>query len=123
MEDLVHIYTARDKIIANLIKGFLESNKIRVLIKANPGPEGVFLGRFGGSAPFNPWLVYVKKDNVQEAKKLLDGFNKKNEFSDEETSSIRKVPLVVKIIIAVLLLWLLLSLILGFIDIFKYFLS
>ncbi|PIW91890.1 MAG: hypothetical protein CO031_01685 [Candidatus Nealsonbacteria bacterium CG_4_9_14_0_2_um_filter_37_38] len=74
---LVHIYTTPDKISAELIKTFLESYKIKTLIKANPGPEGAFIGAYGGHAPFNPWLVYVLENKEKEAKDLLKVFNKR----------------------------------------------
>ena len=74
MKDLIHIYTAPDKITAELVKGFLKDNHIKALIKANPGPQGAFLGEFGGEPPINPWLVYVLKDKRDEAKEILKNF-------------------------------------------------
>jgi precorrin-6x reductase len=69
--NLKHIYTAPDKYAAHMVKGFLESRDIKVLIKPNPGPEGAFMGKFGAHAPFNPWLVYVREEKVKKAKELL----------------------------------------------------
>lgn len=80
--NLEHIYTAPDKYTAEIIKGFLESNNIKALIKPNPGPEGAFMGKFGAHAPFNPWLVYVREDRAKEANKLLKDFDKGNKFSE-----------------------------------------
>ena len=74
--DLKLVYTTPNKITAEMIKGYLEKHGIKALIEANPGPEGAFLGNFGGHAPFNPWLVYVKGDEAEEAKKLLSDFSK-----------------------------------------------
>jgi len=74
--DLKLVHTTPDKITAEMVKGYLEKYGIKALIKANPGPEGAFLGKFAGHAPFNPWLVYVKEDKVKEAKKLLVDFSK-----------------------------------------------
>ena len=73
--ELVLVYTAPDKMTAELLRGFLESNGIKSLIEANPGPEGAFLGGYGGSAPFNPWQLYVAKENVEKANEILKDFN------------------------------------------------
>ena len=75
--DLELIKTVPDKITAEMIKGYLEKHGIKSLIQANPGPEGAFMGNFGGHAPFNPWLVYVQKEKAEETKRLLNNFFKK----------------------------------------------
>ena len=73
---LIHMHTTTDKMSAEVVKGFLKSNNIKSLIKANPGPEGAFLGRCGGSAPMNPWMVYVTEDKAEETRSLLNDFEK-----------------------------------------------
>lgn len=73
--ELELIYTAPDKITAEMLKGLLESNGIKTLIGANAGPEGGFMGAYGASAPFNPWLVYVAKENTDKASEILKDFD------------------------------------------------
>ena len=74
---LVHIHTSPDMMTAEVVKGFLKENGIKALIKPNPGPHGAFLGGLGGAPPFDPWLVYVWEDRVEEAMRLVADFNKK----------------------------------------------
>ena len=74
--DLKLVHTTPDKMTAELVKGFLEGNNIKTLIKADSGSEGAFMGNFGAHAPFGPWSVYVLKDKAEEAKKLLSDFSK-----------------------------------------------
>lgn len=76
--NLVHIYTIPDEATAKLLKNLLESNGIKTLIKANPGPHGAFLGNFGGGALANPWLIYVSKEKAKEAKNILSDHLNKN---------------------------------------------
>ena len=73
---LVHVYTAPDKMTAELLKGLLESNNIKTLIQGNSGPEGGFMGTYGVSAPINPWLIYVSEENTPSAKEILLDFDK-----------------------------------------------
>ena len=74
MENLIHVYTAPDKVTAQLVKSFLEENGIKTLIKANPGPHGAFFGGFGGAPLINPWLIYVPRDKERQAKEILKNF-------------------------------------------------
>ena len=77
--ELALAYTAPDKNTAELLKGLLEANGIKTLIEANPGPEGAFMGGYGGSAPFNPWLVYVSAENMSKAKEILKDYGEVEE--------------------------------------------
>ncbi|MEF8847185.1 MAG: hypothetical protein V5A57_02025 [Candidatus Paceibacterota bacterium] len=72
--DLVQVYQAADKNNAELVKSYLEAHEIKAFIEGNPGPEGAILGRFGGRAPFNPWLVYVLERKAEETEDLLEDF-------------------------------------------------
>jgi len=87
---LVHIHTSPDKMEAELLKGFLEENGVKVLLKPNPGPHGAFLGAFGGSPPFDPWLIYVWEDAVEEAKTLVASFSNESSPSNEPNPSSEK---------------------------------
>ena len=91
---LVHIHTSSDDMTAQLVKGFLEGNGIKVLIKPNPGSHGAFMGGFGGAPPFDPWLVFVWEDRVEEAIRLVADFNKKPSKSssiDQDAKPSRRI--------------------------------
>lgn len=76
--NLAHIHTTPDEITAELVKGFLESNGVKAIIKPNPGPHGAMLGKMGGLPIFNHWLVYVTQNQEKEARALLKNFKEKN---------------------------------------------
>lgn len=76
MSDLIHIHTASDKLIAELVKGFLKSNGIESLIRpAYIGLQGVVVPGTGGPVISGPWRVYVFKNKEEKAKKMLKNFN------------------------------------------------
>jgi len=73
--NLINVYTASDKITAELIKGFLESHNIKTLIQPSR------IGSFRAAKPSDKdWQVFVPKKNENEVKELLKDFNfdKKN---------------------------------------------
>ncbi len=65
---------------AEIVKGFLEENGIFVQMRDSTVP-------YGGSAYFgqeSPKELLVLKENLEEAKKLLEEIKNKNEKSEKE---------------------------------------
>ena len=75
MDDLVQIYTAPNKSIADLIKGFLESNGIKTLIQPAHNDGGI---PYSPAIAFGSWKIYVFKEKEEEAKKLIEDYEKKD---------------------------------------------
>ena len=105
MDDLIQIYTAPNKGMADLLKGFLENNGIKTLIQpAYIGLDGS--GGYAGNpavAP-GPWKIYVFKEKEVEARKLIE--NKELlERKEQGYSPIKanKISLIYKVIALIFL--------------------
>jgi hypothetical protein len=66
---LIPIHTSPNEIQARLIKGYLENNGIKSIIR----PDSLtFRGRFSGTTLHDAeWMIYVRKDQAEKAKKIL----------------------------------------------------
>lgn len=65
--NFVQVYTSKDEMDAAITKGYLES----LGIKASISPENrTFISRYL-TYPMGPHAVYVEKEKVEEAKKVL----------------------------------------------------